>query len=353
MSKHLFGLVVTPHGAAANNRGENEGNITTLQKILWNGELHTTVSAEAIRWAIRYYWQRTGIAVNRVWNDEKSDHEWQDTSWKSWTSPDVTGKEKEGFIDDDVMGFMLAEAANLDGSDVAEGLKKEKKEIDGQLKELSKEEKKSETGKALNKQSKELGNKIKTLSKGTCDKRRGALEISRALSLTPFVGDITFNAKSGEKSNTSLYGTEVHATRYQYGFALTPESLRVSTRLLDVLDAVVSLSEVAGNQSRYLYDFSPDAVVFRWTDDFAPRMLYGFSLDGENRLILPEILGRIEQRDIDPTEVVIGMSTPATLSPETRGLLKEKGVKVLGVKAAAEEIKRRAKGYLKIAEEEK
>ena len=51
MSKHLFGIVVTPYGAAANNRGENEGNITTLQKLLWKGEVHTTVSAEAIRWA--------------------------------------------------------------------------------------------------------------------------------------------------------------------------------------------------------------------------------------------------------------------------------------------------------------
>ena len=44
MSKHLFGLVVTPHGTAANNRGENEGNIATLQKLLWNGEVHTTIS---------------------------------------------------------------------------------------------------------------------------------------------------------------------------------------------------------------------------------------------------------------------------------------------------------------------
>jgi CRISPR-associated protein Cst2 len=43
VSKHLFGLVITPHGTAANNRGENEGNITTLQKLLWNGEAHTTV----------------------------------------------------------------------------------------------------------------------------------------------------------------------------------------------------------------------------------------------------------------------------------------------------------------------
>ena len=41
MSLHVFGLIVTPYGTAANNRGENEGNMTTLQKILWQGEVHT------------------------------------------------------------------------------------------------------------------------------------------------------------------------------------------------------------------------------------------------------------------------------------------------------------------------
>ncbi|HMW03361.1 MAG TPA: type I-B CRISPR-associated protein Cas7/Cst2/DevR, partial [Acidobacteriota bacterium] len=57
MTFHLFGNVLTRYGAAANNRGENEGNITTLQKLLWKGQVHTTVSAEAIRWALRYHWQ--------------------------------------------------------------------------------------------------------------------------------------------------------------------------------------------------------------------------------------------------------------------------------------------------------
>jgi len=32
--------------------------LATLQKILWRGEVHTPVSAEAIRWAIRWHWQR-------------------------------------------------------------------------------------------------------------------------------------------------------------------------------------------------------------------------------------------------------------------------------------------------------
>ncbi len=349
MSKHLFGLVVTPYGTAANNRGENEGNITTLQKILWNGEMHTTVSAEAIRWALRYFWQRKGIAVNRVWNDGTSDHEWRDQKWLPWTDPNGAGKDKNSYVDDDVLGFMLAEAADSDGSDTGEGLSKEKAELDKQHKALSMDEQKTDAGKQLKKKIKDLDDRIKLLKKGTCDKRRGALEVSRAISLTPFAGDITFNAKSGVKTNTSLYGTEVHATRYQYGIALTPESLRVPSRALDVVDAVTSLSEVAGNHSRFLYDFSPDAVIYRWTDDFAPRMLYGFSSVGNQALTIPEILGRIKQGDIDASELIVGASTPNALDPAVAGQLKELEVEVLGVKAAAEEVKKRMRTGLKLA----
>ena len=53
MSLHVFANFVTPFGTAANNRAESEGNITTLQKLLWLGETHSTVSAEAIRFALR------------------------------------------------------------------------------------------------------------------------------------------------------------------------------------------------------------------------------------------------------------------------------------------------------------
>ncbi|MDA1018124.1 MAG: hypothetical protein O3A00_27165 [Planctomycetota bacterium] len=34
MSLHVFANIATYHGTAANNRAENEGNITTLQKLL-------------------------------------------------------------------------------------------------------------------------------------------------------------------------------------------------------------------------------------------------------------------------------------------------------------------------------
>lgn len=301
MSKHLFGLVVTHHGTAANNRGENEGNITTLQKMLWHGEVHSTVSAEAIRWAYRYYWQRTGLPVNRKWDEQKNDHVWQDPKWLPWTDPTGKGKGKDTFIDDDVMGFMLAEAGKTEGNE-------------------------AEAGKGKR-------------TKGTCDKRRGPLELTRAVSLTPFSGDITFNAKSGEKGSTSLYGTEIHATRYQYGLALTPEALDKPERALAVVDAVVGLSEVAGNQARFLFDFSPDSVVFRWTDDFAPRMLYAFKVDAEGRPTVPALLQRVAAGDINPAELIVGGPIADTADGAA---LKQKGAFVVpGVKAAAKELKER------------
>jgi CRISPR-associated protein Cst2 len=350
MSKHLFGLMVTPYGAAANNRGENEGNITTLQKLLWKNEIHTTVSAEAIRWALRYFWQkRDGDAsVNRRWDDDTADHQWQDRTWAPWTSTDEAVQQRPTFIDDDVMGFMLAEAANTDGNDLLEGLKADKKKVDEQLKALSKEDKKSEQGKSLEQQKKELTAKIDVLSKGKTDKRRGALEVTRAISLSPFAGDITFNAKSGTKTNTSLYGTEVHATRYQYGIALTPQSLRVPARALDVVDALIGLCEVAGNQSRFLYDFAPESVVFRWTDDFAPRMLYGFEMDAEANLSFPAILKKVADGDIDARELVIGGTIVATLDDDVKEALKGASIGQ-GVKAAAQELKRRIANDLGIA----
>jgi len=313
MSKHLFGLVVTHHGTAANNRGETEGNITTLQKILWKGDVHTTVSAEAIRFAIRWYWQRRNgdEYLNRQWDDNILRHTWQDPEFKGGVQ----------FIDDDLLGFMSARAAAQEANEAEEA---------------------------------QRGSR--TRARGTVDRRRGRLEVSRAISLSPFAGDITFNAASSgatpSASRTGVdpvpYGTEVHATRYQYGFALTPEDLVDSKRALAVVDAILSLSEVAGNQSRFLFDFSPESVVFRWTDDFAPRMLYGFALNGDGSPAIPDVMHRISAGDINPAEMVIG--GPITTAPGV-AVLEDKGAFLSpGVKAAAEEVKRRMKETLQIEE---
>lgn len=304
MSKHLFGIVCTQHGTAANNRGETEGNVTTLQKILWNGDVHTTVSAEAIRWAIRYFWQRRGLTLNRQWQDERNIHTWEDPEFQQGAAR---------FTDDDVLGFMSAQKAREEANlaEVASpGTRRQR-------------------------------------TRGTTDLRRARLEITRAVSLTAWSGDVTFNAASIGATPSAArqgafpvpYATELHATRYQYGFALTPEDLADRGRALDVVDALVGLGEVAGNHARFLFDFSPESIVFRWTDDFAPRMLYGFQDAGNGRVHAETVLRRVRAGDIDPKELIVG----GELAETTDGAaLRELGATVQpGVRQAAQEVKQR------------
>lgn len=386
MSKHLFALVHTPYGTAANNRGETDGNITTLQKLLWKNEVHTTVSAEAIRWAFRYYWQQLDqTSVNRVWDNEKNDHKWTDPKWLGW-NPDV----RNGVIydDDDVLGFMEALAASKE-NDIAYAIPQRQRDLredvsaaeeEGDAKTVEKTIKKFDEFQksltaleakwkalseiqpsdddAVKQKIASLENDVKKLRKsmglkGVTLNRRGALEVTRAISLSPFEGDITFNAKSGEKTTTSLYGTEVHATRYQYGIALTPDSLRDKSRTLKVVDAVIRLGEVGGNHSRYLFDFSPDSVVFRWTDDFAPRMLYGFDMNPKGDVSFGALVQKVKDGDIDAKELFIGGAIVHSLDEETKKTLAGATISTggaVGVKAAAEAVKKEIREDLDLTE---
>jgi CRISPR-associated protein Cst2 len=316
MSKHLFGIVCTHHGPAANNRGETEGNITTLQKLLWNGSVHTTVSAEAVRWAIRYWWQMHDLPTNRRWDETSRRHNWQDAEFQNGV---------EAFIDDDVLGYMSAQAAQQEA-------------------EEAEEEEVPAAGRG----------RARRRARGRADVRRARLEVTRAVSLSPWAGDVTFNAASIGATPSAArqgdfpvpYGAEIHATRYQYGFALTPEDLAVQRRALDVVDAIVGLAEVAGNHARFLYDFSPESVVFRWTDDFAPRMLYGFT-DQDGEIGLPSLERCVRAGDIDAAELIIaGLAA----SGPSGDVLRNLGATIVaGVKEAAAEVKRRMGQDLSLA----
>lgn len=303
MTMHLYGIVITPFGTASNNRGEAEGNLSTLQKILWNNRVHSTVSAEAIRWAIRHFWQSNGEDVNRTWDDDSRSNVWQDHGFS---------KASPGYLDDDVLGYMSAEAGKVDGGET----------------------------------------EVKGKARGTTKVRRSRLEVTRAISLTPWPGDILFNAASiGATPSASTtgkdpvpYSVEVHATRYQYGFALTPESLSKRERALDVLAAVSNMKEVAGNHGRFLYDFSPDSVIYRWTDDFAPRLLYGFEADLEGKLSLPMLLRRVTSGDIAAEELVVGGSIADT--DDGRAMAKLGAWVDAGVKRAEAEVGQRMRQAL-------
>lgn len=299
MSLHVFANFVTPFGTAANNRAENEGNITTLQKLLWMGETHSTVSAEAIRFALRRILAGDEV-TNRSWDENERANVWKDNQFKGWA------KEKDKtFIDDDLLGYMIAEAAKEEGE------------------------------------------------AGSACVRRAVLEVTRAVSLTPWSGDVTFNAASAgatpsaqkKGSNPVPYGTEVHATRYQYGVALTPERLRDKSRAAKAIDALCNLGTVAGNHGRFLFDFSPDAVVIRITADPAPRLLYCFETKDDGKTVRADALvQRIKSGDVDPKELILGVSD---LDSPLAKQLADAGVKADGVKAACAEAVKQINAKLK------
>ncbi len=288
MTFHLYGNILTFYGLAANNRGENEGNITTLQKLLWKGETHTMVSAEAIRWAIRYYWQKSDHPVNRVWNEDLPNDEnphWQDPNFNPIN-----------FIDDDLLGFFEAESAKKTTKD-------------------ENEQQQKENGDNLEPQTKGKRRK-KPKPKASVTDRRGRLDVTRAISTIPYNGKITFNSKSGKKERTSLYGTEFHGTRYQFGLGITPESCKDKSRILPLLDALVSICRVGGNHGRFLFDFAPEIIILRWTHYFAPRFLYCFEEDEMGDISVPEFSRQIKSGDLNPKEFWIGGKITETLQDD-------------------------------------
>jgi CRISPR-associated protein Cst2 len=303
MSLHVFASFVTPYGTAANNRAETEGNITTLQKLLWMGETHSTVSAEAIRFALR---RRLGAAeaTNRSWDEIERVNTWEDHEFKGWA-----GEKGKTFIDDDLLGFMRADAAKEEGE------------------------------------------------AGSANVRRAVLEITRAVSLTPWGGDVTFNAASpgatpsaskgeNKSKNPVPYGTEVHATRYQYGVALTPERLRDKSRAAKGVEALCNLGTVAGNHGRFLFDFSPEAVIIRLTADPAPRLLYCFSTRDDGKTFIADaLIKRVKAGDVATDELILGVSdldSPIALQ------FTDVGVKAQGVKGACADAIKRINAELKI-----
>jgi CRISPR-associated protein Cst2 len=308
MSLHVFANFITPFGTAANNRAETEGNITTLQKLLWMGETHSTVSAEAIRFALRR--RLAGVeTTNRAWDEDDRNNVWKDWTFKGWAN-----EKGQTFVDDDLLGFMTAEAAKEEGES------------------------------------------------GSANVRRAVLEVTRAVSLTPWPGDVTFNAASpgatpsaskgdDRAKNPVPYGTELHATRYQYGIALTPERLRDKSRTAKAIEALCQLGTVAGNHGRFLFDFSPDSVVFRITDDPAPRFLYCFESHDDGKTVdAPTLLERVEDGDIAPKELILG---GAIAKSETGAKLRKLGAFIgangqSGVKGAMAEAVRRVNAKLGI-----
>lgn len=277
MSQHIFATIVTPTAVAANNRGEGDGStLATLQTITRSNDQYTTVSAEAIRWALREYFQHHQPEdVNRTFDPDRDQYNFKDERCSA-----------ERFIDDDLFGYMDAK--------------------------------------------KDKDNKNATV------KRRGALEVSRAISLDPYWGDTVFGSKGGEKGKTSIHSTQVHYTAYQYTIALTPEHLKKSERASDLLEALIGIRHVGGNHSRFLYEFRPESVVLRITDDPSPWIMGCFKRMGDG-VGCPDLERLIKANDVDASEIFVGGKIATTPYGQT---LRDLNVTVFdGVKAVKDAAK--------------
>jgi CRISPR-associated protein Cst2 len=308
---YLYGTVLTSEGVAANNRGDNMGNTTTLQKVFHADDLHTSVSAEAIRFALRYRFQLEGLDVNRTYDPEAAKLDYKDEKREGWnTAGDV-------FVDDDVMGFMDAAAAKIEGEDEA---------ADGADADAAPEKPKAGKKKA----------------KGKATKRPSPLAVGRAVSLRPYRGELSFNAVSGakEKGRLSLYNAEMHSTEYQYSFGLNLGDLIKKENILHVIDAIVDPPPVAGNHARFAYDFSPASIVLRVTSAHSPKMYNCFEHDEASRgFTVERLIRRVKSGDIPASELVVGGDIADT---DEGAQLLALGVKVVaGIAEAAHEARAR------------
>jgi CRISPR-associated protein Cst2 len=306
---YLYGTILTNEAVAANNRGDNIGNTTTLQKVFCKDDIHTSVSAEAIRFALRYRFQlESPDSVNRSYEGDKLVY--ADEKRTTW-NPNA-----KVFIDDDLMGFMDAAAAAQEqeaGEGDDEGEKPEKP-----------------SGKGAKK------------AKGTTTKRQSPLAVGRAVSLRPYRGEISFNCVSGEKQKgkLSLYSAEMHTTEYQYFFGINLNDVVNKLHIADLIDAVIDPPQVAGNHSRFAYDFSPASIVLRLTNAHSSRIQNCFDHDEENRsFTVSRLIQRVESGDIPAKELILAGDISLT---EEANALKKLGVAVYpGIYAASHEIKQR------------
>lgn len=292
---YLYGTILTGEGVAANNRGDNIGNITTLQKVFVKDELHTSVSGEAIRFALRYRFQlEDPDSVNRTFEDGKLNFK---DSGRSYWAPG-----NEIYIDDALMGFMDVKAAQ--------------QENEAAWEDLDEAEEKPKS-------------KSKSKSKGKVTKHQSPLVVSRAVSLRPYRGEISFNAVSGEKQKgkLSLYSTEMHTSEYQYSFGLNLSDVARKKYIAQFLAAVIDPPTVAGNHARFAYDFSPASIVLRITSAHSPKIHYIFEHDKANRAYtIQRLIQRVEAEDIPAQELIVGGEVAMTVEGQN---LKELGIEVV------------------------
>ena len=131
---------------------------------------------------------------------------------------------------------------------------------------------------------------------------------------------------------------------YQYSFGLNLGDVVKKKHIASLIEAIIDPPQVAGNHSRFAYDFSPALIVLRVTNAHSSKIQNCFEHDEEEHTYtIARLIDRIESGDIPASEIIIGGEVTKT---EEGKKLKALTVAVFsGVSAAASEARKRIAAF--------
>lgn len=272
---NLYATVLTHAAPSGNYRGESEENRTVLQKITQGDSLHTVVSPESMRNALRE------ILAARLGPDVINRRRLQDEGQLAVEFKDFPDATR--FADDFLFGYMVADEKEM---------KKTKRPA----------------------------------------KRDSVLRMNLAVSVEPYRFDATFHQSPlnagvspwKNASSSALLHREVSWTAYQYPFALAGSDFTDAKEKRwgrALLEAIAELSDVAGGHARAYYEMAPHSVVVRLTDRLVGAFdTYAFRSDGSW-----SELTRLHAGDLPPQDFWLGGAVVRQLPTERRTELSQAG----------------------------
>lgn len=277
---NLFATVFTHAAPSGNYRGESEENRSVLQKITRGEHLHTIISPEAMRNALRE------ILAKRLgtdsWGKSINRRRLHDEGQLAVEFADFPNAEK--FADDFLFGYMVADEKEM---------KKAKRSA----------------------------------------KKDSVLRMNLAVSVEPYRFDATFHqsplnagdSKWKNSSTSALLHREVSWTAFQYPFALAADDFTNAGQKgwgRHLLTAIGELNDVAGGHARAYYEMAPHSIVVRLSPSLVGGFdTYAFRPDGSWTE-----LARLKKDDLPPSEFWLGGAVVRQMEPTQRDELKQAGV---------------------------